>query len=213
MLDQLRKVIEDLPSLIDDKSKWAGVLINRRSPTTVRATRELGDMRLCLNRYDTFSPLEAKMHTHDRPMAVMLIEGSYTMQIGAVQQKHENNLGSGFVVTTVNIGKGDSYEMINPWGMHSVAPITRFVYTITLFGKSWPKEMTLGETEKPADLPLSVDELHTHLRYFRMWCRDNCRHLQTYYSEEHDNYYCSRCKSGMGNEYYEKMTGRVPGPR
>jgi hypothetical protein len=31
-----------------------------------------------------------------------------------------------------------------------------------------------------------------------------CKHAVTYYSKEHDNFYCSQCKMGMGNEYYEQ---------
>jgi hypothetical protein len=31
-----------------------------------------------------------------------------------------------------------------------------------------------------------------------------CKHAVTYYSKEHDNFYCSQCKIGMGDEYYEQ---------
>lgn len=30
-----------------------------------------------------------------------------------------------------------------------------------------------------------------------------CNHETTYYNAEHDNYYCSSCKQGMGFAYYK----------
>lgn len=42
-----------------------------------------------------------------------------------------------------------------------------------------------------------------------------CNHQNTYYSNEHDNFYCKKCHQGMGQEYYTKhmATRRTKGVR
>lgn len=30
----------------------------------------------------------------------------------------------------------------------------------------------------------------------------DCLHSECYYNEEHDNFYCRKCKMGMGSEFY-----------
>lgn len=38
----------------------------------------------------------------------------------------------------------------------------------------------------------------------------NCGHRYTYYSEEHDNWYCAGCRQGMGEDYYNAHRNEIP---
>lgn len=42
--------------------------------------------------------------------------------------------------------------------------------------------------------------------------RSACCAWPTFYSAEHDNFYCGRCRKGQGNEYHARNVSKANGP-
>lgn len=43
--------------------------------------------------------------------------------------------------------------------------------------------------------------------------RTSCCGVSSFYSAEHDNFYCATCKKGQGNEYYSRNRGSIEDER
>lgn len=165
MLDTLELAVQELPTLLRDRSKWDSLIVNRRKPWTYRVYSELSNgMRVCLHRFEICHTHEAFPHPHPWPGAFMILEGSYKMKIGYSVDRESPMLD---VMTTV-MGRWSKYEIINPLAWHAVIPLET-TYTIMVNDKPWTPDVAHKEvrTTKGKDLDkMPEHELAQHLSHF-----------------------------------------------
>ncbi len=144
MLAKLLKAVKTIqanPSAyLSVPEDWGSLVIDKRQPHTYRAFRQWideGDSnRLCLHKFTPCTEEEAFWHPHGWPSAMLVLSGTYRMQVGYSpdrQSKPET------VMTTV-LSRGSTYEMLNPLAWHAVQPITD-CYSIMLNGFPWDNSL------------------------------------------------------------------------
>jgi hypothetical protein len=77
------------------------------------------------------------LHPHPWPSAVMVVSGSYEMEMGFA---NPDLLVTPPVAATVLMKPGSSYEMTHPWGWHSVRPLKGPSLSYMITGKPWPSD-------------------------------------------------------------------------
>ena len=74
MLEKLNEILAILPGLMEDRTNWKSLVINRRKPFTYRAFYQLGDIRICLHRFEECDEHEAFYHPHPWPGALKCLK-------------------------------------------------------------------------------------------------------------------------------------------
>jgi hypothetical protein len=174
MLDKLAATMQILPPLLDDKSRWDSLIINRRKPYTYRIHTQLNDLRVCLHKFETCSEEESFFHPHPWPGAFLVLSGGYRMGVGYSQSRTEQPKS----VLTVDLTKWSRYEITDPNTWHSVTP-SGLTYSVMVNGTSWGPEIAHQEvrTTKGKDLQkMSDNDLEEHLRAFRFLIEEYNRH-------------------------------------
>lgn len=150
MLDSLKTLNRHgFYSLCMEKDSWRGFYTCKRKPTLERLYRYLPDgNRICIHK--TYDPdltgEDSKLHIHPWPIAVRILSGSYSMDIGRTEHPDDDNPKK--IMSTV-MTKGSMYELADPMTWHRVVPISKEVTSLMLNGPVWqpmPKFLT-GEKE------------------------------------------------------------------
>lgn len=170
MIDELTKIAKhQLRSLLQDQTKWQGIVIDRRKPITYRAWTMIGTKRLCLHKFeyiDKDSGEEAFMHPHPWSGGFYIVDGSYAMKLGYTSDRISNEpIG----ISLIHLSPGSKYEITSPLVWHSVTPLTETVYTIMLNDEPWPADVahTSVRTTKGKGLrEMTKKELADHLLWF-----------------------------------------------
>jgi len=162
MLTKLNEILEKLPSLLDS-AVWDSLIVNRRKPHTYRIWTKLGDLRVCLHKFDVCDTNESFFHPHPWPAAFKILQGKYYMRIGhSLTQTSEP-----FEVAPFIMFQGSSYAITDPLTWHSVSPIET---TFTVMVNDKPFENPHKEVRRTAgkDLEKMTDEeVKESLEYFR----------------------------------------------
>ncbi len=164
MLNKLNEVLKILPPLLDDKSKWDSLIVNRRKPWTYRVHTQLDDVRVCLHRFETCDEDESFFHPHPWPGAFLILSGGYLMGVGYSQSRIEKPER----VMTLNLSKWCSYEIVEPNTWHSVNPSGE-TYSVMVNGLPWGERAHKDvRTTKGKDLDKMSDvDLQAHLDKFK----------------------------------------------
>jgi hypothetical protein len=163
MLPVLDATLQLLPELVKDESRWTSLVINRRKPYTYRAFTQLGDVRVCLHRFEGCDPHESFYHPHPWPGAFAILQGSYAMNLGySVDRESKPN-----DVARIILPEGARYEITNPMTWHTVEPLTDVVYTVMVNGPAWKIAHSEVRTTKGKDLQsMTPKQLKEHLAAF-----------------------------------------------
>lgn len=165
MLDTLEVVLDKIPELTRDASRWESLVINRRKPYTFRAFTNIGGLRVCLHRFEGCDPQESFYHPHPWPGAFIILEGAYNMKLGYSADRESPPKP----VAQIKMVAGSRYEIIEPMTWHTVEPITDVVYTVMINGQPWKSDVAHSEvrTTKGKDLEAMPPEmLRAHLDKF-----------------------------------------------
>ena len=163
MLKRLAEVMRILPSLLNDKSKWDSLIINRRKPYTYRVHTQLDDVRVCLHKFERCDEHESFFHPHPWPGAFIVLSGGYRMGVGYSQSRIEKPDH----VMNINLTKWCSYEITEAMTWHSVIP-HGLTYSVMVNGPPWEGRAHQDvRTTKGKDLEKMSDaDLEEHLRAF-----------------------------------------------
>jgi hypothetical protein len=148
MLEQLRLVEQELPTLLNHPGLWQSLFVNYEKPFVERLWCPGNGYRINLHRITPCEANECFFHPHPWPSAMKIIFGIYQMKVG---------YGSGVIApptaTTVNLAPGSTYEMADFDSWHSVRPIDLPVYSVMLTGKPWKREMPPSDHITLSSLP------------------------------------------------------------
>ena len=166
MLEALNDALKIVPSLLNDRSKWDSLIVNRRKPHTYRVHTMLPNgLRLCLHKFNPCDTHEAFLHPHPWPGAFMILSGSYEMEVGFSPDR----VSLPSHVLKVYLPKGAKYEIICPLTWHSVTPLET-TYTIMVNGPAWAADYAHKDVRTTAGKDLDrmpEDELLEHLNIFK----------------------------------------------
>lgn len=134
--NKLESIIEnDLPNWLRSPELWNSLDIRHQKPHVKRLWRQIDDnYKLCLH---VISPSEESFwHPHPWPSAVKIIKGEYIMEVGhGVDGKYQS------IDATIKLAEGSVYEMINPYGWHSVRPVSKSALSVTLSGPPYHNQI------------------------------------------------------------------------
>ncbi len=171
MLKELEAALKDLSPLLDDRSKWDSLIVNRRKPHTYRVHTQLPNgLRLCLHKFNPCDTHESFLHPHPWPGAFVILHGAYEMEVGYSTNRTEPPAH----VLKLVLEKGSKYEIVTPLTWHSVTPLTT-TYTVMVNGEPWEADYAHKDvrTTKGKDLDkMPEDELEEHLRIFKKLLHD-----------------------------------------
>ena len=170
MIETLKDTLKILPTLLNPDN-WSSLIVNRRKPYTYRVFRQLGDIRVCLHRFDTCDEHESFAHPHPWPGAFVVLSGGYKMNVGRFQNRFDKVLNTALSLVLMD---GSMYEITDPLTWHSVTPLYP-TYTVMVNGAPWTEDVAHTEvrTTKGKDLDsLAPDELAEHLATFRKLIED-----------------------------------------
>ncbi len=171
MLNKLIDIVDNLMPLLEDRSIWDSLIIDRRKPHTYRIFTYLEDRtRVCLHRFMECNRDEAFSHPHPWAGAFMILDGAYRMEVGLSSDRTDNRPNH---VASFLLEKGSSYEITNPLTWHSVIPITT-THTVMINSPAW--DITYAhesvKTTNGKDLSKMSDiELDMALAIFRTFIR------------------------------------------
>lgn len=174
MLSNLFDALTILPKLLDDRSAWDSLIVNRRKPYTYRVFTTLPNgLRLCLHKFDPCHTHEAFEHPHPWPGAFIVLDGRYKMKLAYSRNGREDV--SPDEVATFILDKHSSYEIVNPLTWHSVIPLEP-TYTVMINGAPWDTETIAHKsvrTTKGKDLDKMPElELLQHLNVFKIFVNE-----------------------------------------
>lgn len=171
MIDKLNEMLPEIHQWIcedierDDLSRWDSLIINKLKPHTYRVFTMIGDLRVCLHRFEPCSPDECFRHPHPWPAAFIVMDGRYKHWLGwSDHQTDDEPQGVSNGIVTA----GCMYEIVDPRTWHSVQPLVTS-YTVMLNGAPWTEEErhTATRTTKGKDLDKMDDlDLREHLLMF-----------------------------------------------
>jgi hypothetical protein len=134
MLDVLARLETELPTLLDDPTRWNSLDINYHAPFVERLWLTWGDYRVSLHRILPCEPSDALFHPHPWPSAMRILDGTYEMAVG---------YGTGATAPPIAariVASGDfRYEMTDADAWHYVRPIGRPSMSIMVTGKPWQR--------------------------------------------------------------------------
>lgn len=165
-LDELDIIINNkLPDLLNKPEYWKTLVINRRKPFTYRAFTYIGQLRICLHRFEVCDEEEAFLHPHPWDGAFRLLQGSYIMKVGISKDRISKPDFAAKVILT----PGCQYAMTNPLSFHAITPISE-CFTVMLNGTPYKPDFAHQDvkTTKGKDLQeMSPNELLTHLNKYK----------------------------------------------
>lgn len=170
VLEVLYAAMDDLPSLMEDPTRWTTLVINLRRPHTYRAAiaypYEGHQYRICLHRFDACEDAEAFVHPHPWPGAFWVLEGSYRMRVGRSPDRFSEPTHFDSMVLT----PGSRYTITHPLVWHSVAP-EETAWSMMVNGEPWdPKWIAHSKapSTKGKDLQtMTGDQLAEHFKTFK----------------------------------------------
>lgn len=132
MLEALRQVEKDLPTLLMSPDQWRTLDITYHPPRVERVFTQHGDLRIFLHCIHPCSKKEALFHPHPWPSSMRILSGEYEMAVGygAGEQNPP-------IATTVVMSAGSSYEMVDPDAWHYVRSIERPAMTLMVTSIPW----------------------------------------------------------------------------
>jgi hypothetical protein len=127
---------QDLAGLLRDNSVvWKDLLINYESPMVRRLWTEYQGYRLYLHQILPCSV--PYRHIHPWPSAIHVVSGVYEMEVGTLDTLQTEVPPEAVPAATLQLGKGSTYEMVNPKGWHSVRPLGEASLSVMLTGSPW----------------------------------------------------------------------------
>lgn len=174
----LTDVLPTVPALVEDRSLWDTLCINRRKPHTYRVWTMLpSGHRLSLHRFDACATHEAFSHPHPWPGAFVILKGAYTMPVGFSPDR----VSPADDVARFILRAGSAYEITNPLTWHSVIPLEE-TFTVMLNGTPFTEDVAHIDirTTRGKDLDkMPEHELSEHRATFRsltnLYLRDFAR--------------------------------------
>lgn len=132
MLQKLRELIVSgrLSEMLCDGQPWNTVDVTYDKPHVRRLWRQDGDDRICLHEIDPCGPEDPFFHPHPWPSAMVVVSGTYEMQVGYA----EGTLAPP-VASRVILSAGSCYEMADENQWHSVRPLGGPSLSVMLSGK------------------------------------------------------------------------------
>lgn len=166
MIDLLFKTMESLPELLDKPEVWDSLIVNRRKPYTYRVFTQLGDLRVCLHKFDACDRSESFKHPHPWPGAFMVLHGAYRMWMG----RSPDRFLEPETVAEMYMTEFSAYQITDPLTWHSVIPECD-TYTVMVNGPAWDRATVAHidvRTTAGKDLDkMPADELLKHLDTFK----------------------------------------------
>lgn len=161
MIQTLKEVEKELPTLLQATELWESYDIDDALPIVERVWTYYGDYRIYLHRIHSCHIEDATLHPHARPCAMKIIEGGYHQYKGI---GGDRNLEP---PTTLiyNLQEKDTYhEMldINEW--HKIAPVKKYSMSVMIGGKTWDRPSRIQGKEIG---PLDEEKKMQILTYFR----------------------------------------------
>lgn len=153
MIEQLLEVRRNFASILAF-SDWKTLDVLYEEPRVERVWTQLGENRLYLHRiHPCAKPL---YHPHPWPSAIFIVTGRYKMEVG-----YGDPLGSPpLPAALIDLGAGDSYEMLDSLSWHSVAPYGGTCLSLMLSGPPFPGAPKHQHSKKNKPLTPEVrDEL------------------------------------------------------
>ena len=132
-LENLVKIENILPELLQDETRWQSLDIDYEMPRVERLWLQHDSLRICLHKIHPSSTPQSFLHPHPWPSAMRILSGKYEMGVG-VQSLDSAPL----IASTIHLETGSSYEMITPHGLHYVNPIGGITYSLMVSGTPWP---------------------------------------------------------------------------
>lgn len=214
MLKALSEALLRLPAIMERRSEWTSLIVNRRKPWTYRASsnfeHEGRKFRVCLHRFEVCDEEESFLHPHPWPGAFAIIQGSYIMGVGYSKDRLSK---PDEVVKTV-LAPGSRYAITNPLTWHSVTPLEE-CYTVMVNGEPWNTE-TMAHSEvrttKGKDLDqMSAQDLDAHFAAFWKLITPSKERWHTTCPRCRDKCHGSRkeCQVSLPNGIYSRDGGRV----
>jgi hypothetical protein len=152
MLDELAYFKSRLPVLLtDSRTEWNTLEVLYEEPRVERVWTQVGETRLYLHR---IHPCEGRplFHPHPWPSAILLLSGRQEMVVGYGDPNGEPPP----IATRLLLERGSAYEMLDPFGWHSVSPLDGPSESLMITGKPWgtgaPKD-----TQRAQNRPLSAE--------------------------------------------------------
>ena len=132
VLQEMLQVRRAFYSIMDSVLQWNTLEVLYEAPRVERLWTQLGPNRLSLHR---IHPCDKPFyHPHPWPSCIFIVSGRYRMEIG-----YGDPLGSApLPAALIDLGSGDSYEMLDSLGWHSVAPYGGPCLSLMLSGPPYP---------------------------------------------------------------------------
>ena len=166
MLDKLANAMKQLPVLLENRSNWDSLIVNRRKPHTYRVFTYLPDgCRICLHKFNPCDTHEAFLHPHPWSGAFIVLSGRYLMEVAYSTTREAMPEH----VMKLELTEGSKYEITSPLTWHSVTPL-EVTYTVMVNEPSWDANVAHKDvkTTKGKDLDkMPEEELKEHLDVFR----------------------------------------------
>jgi hypothetical protein len=148
MLDVLKKIEKNIPTMLGETGVWKSLYIDYDYPNVERVYRDHGDYRINLH---IIRPIphgkKALYHPHPWPSAMKILHRSYKMNLGFGPYDGDDP----DVVSRLVMSPGSAYEMVEKNCWHNVTPVKGNVASIMITGKPWwegwspnDEELSLG---------------------------------------------------------------------
>jgi hypothetical protein len=127
----------------------------------------LGDLRLCLHKFDPCDTHEAFDHPHPWPGAFVILDGAYKMRVGYSKDRESGPEH----VAEFYMPRYSGYEITNPLTWHAVIPQAT-TYTVMLNSPPFARDVAHTQVRIPQgeDLDrMTPMELQEHLDKFKLF--------------------------------------------
>lgn len=161
MIEILKQVEKELPTLLKHEDQWQTLNINYEKPHVERVWIQWNKYRVNLHRIHPCQAEEAFFHPHPWASAMRILSGKYEMCIG---------YGSGLEIPPVAarlvLTKDSIYEMVDKDSWHYVRPLDEPVISLMVTDTPWKRPMPKSDKVVLSTLnDLSKKEI---IQYFRM---------------------------------------------
>ncbi|TXH19297.1 MAG: hypothetical protein E6R03_00830 [Hyphomicrobiaceae bacterium] len=168
MLRVLNDVLNELPHLLAERSRWQSMDITYFPPHVERLWTAWGDYRVRLHRvYPPDKPVPIRVgdvptdilwHPHKEPSAIYIVAGECLHHAGS-----ENA-----VLVTHALGAGMSYEMVHPEAYHAVEALRGPYDSVMVTGKPYANPRAAAVIPGPKQPPL---EKSREDAFYEVWRR------------------------------------------
>jgi len=166
MLKILQTALFELPAILAVKSNpWKTLAVRYETPYVNRVWIQWGEYRI--NLHKIFPCEKSLYHPHPWPSAVIIFSGEYEMVLGKAHSFPVSLIRPKVgIVSTVVLGAGSRYEMVNRSGWHSVNPLGSPSMSIMVTGKPWSR-ISKTVPNQSNNRSLTVAERDEILDFFR----------------------------------------------